>query len=62
VQDGGLSPRTIQWYGQNLSAFTEFLDDPPFKDLTLEDAGRFVAHLLGKGIQPQTIHDYVRSL
>jgi len=58
----GKSPKTIDWYKQKLEAFVAFCDDPPVRELTLEDAREFVASLWKKDITPQTIHGYVRTL
>ena len=73
----GRSPKTISWYRANLTRFSEYAGHPALKDLTVDLARRFVAHLQSKtvryeghpkhperkgGLSPYTIHGYVRTL
>jgi integrase/recombinase XerC/integrase/recombinase XerD len=79
-QTEGRSPKTVTWYRDRLSRFAKFMgngSDARLKDLTLEDARAFVAHLQDLptrydghplkprqegGLSPSTIHSYVRAL
>lgn len=73
----GKSARTITWYRQTLTRFSGFTENPPLKELSLDQARSFIASLQNQtsrynghplrpeeegGLSSSTIHGYVRSL